>query len=85
MNWKVKHILEQRRHNSTAGVLESVLGYFLLFCVSDRIEIIYKGTSIDQVMLLEGGVSKVKRSYLIEGRLAAANSSEFQGRIDYPQ
>lgn len=66
-------------------MLESILGHFLLFCVNDRIEIIYKGTSIDQVMLLEREVSKVKRPYLIEGLLAGANSEEFQGRIDYPQ
>lgn len=84
MNWKVKHILEQRRQNSTAGVLESILGHFLLLYVNDRIGIIYKETNIDQVMLLKGGVLKVKRSHLIEGLLAGANSAGFQGRIDNP-
>lgn len=84
MNWKGKHILEQRRQNSTAGVLESILGHFLLLYVNDKIGIIYKETNIDQVMLLKGRVLKVKRSHLFEGLLADANSAGFQGRIDYP-
>lgn len=78
MNWKVKHILEQRRQNSTAGVLENILGHFLLLCMNDRIGIIYKETNIDQVMLLKVGVLKVKRPHLIGGLLAGATLQDFK-------